>query len=81
MSSLSGDTSNISQKSSITCKKDNCNGTVEKQVKGVSATGFAFSLPRCTVCGVTYSATEFSTVPTKGVEEFEKILNTHYGLL
>ncbi len=80
MSSLSKNESNTISKVSFACKKDNCIGTVEKQVRGVSAAGFAFSLPRCTVCGATYSATEFSATPTKGLQEFEKILDTPYGL-
>ena len=62
---------------SFACKNDGCTGAVEKQVKGVSAAGFSFSLPRCIVCGATYSATEFGTVPTKGEEEFKKYLILH----
>ncbi len=80
MSSLPDNKNSDVSKPSFSCKKDGCNGTVEKQVKGASAAGFAFSLPRCVVCGITYSATEFGAVPTKGAEEFQKILNTPFGL-
>jgi hypothetical protein len=60
------------------CKSDGCKGEVVQRVAGVNSDGYFYHIPSCIICRRKYfGATDVRTV---GMIEFQKLMNTPYGL-
>lgn len=60
------------------CKNEGCEGEVTQRVRGATSDGYHYTNPACNVCGRIYLGAV--NVRTNGIAEFQKLMNTSYGL-
>lgn len=61
------------------CIDQSCAGRIVKRVHGVTSFAYIYSIPYCEKCAREYPFTDTS-VPVVGHAEFERLMNTQYGL-